>query len=55
MLCLIFLFLLDVNAKDAKGHTALHTAALLGFDQVVACLIEHKADLDAQDAEGYRS
>ena len=45
----------DVDSKDAKGHTALHTAALMGFDQVVACLIEHKADIDAQDAEGYPS
>ncbi|MEJ0006824.1 MAG: ankyrin repeat domain-containing protein [Steroidobacteraceae bacterium] len=42
----------DVNATDARGLTALHGAALLGFDDVIRTLAAQKARLDAKDKRG---
>jgi ankyrin repeat protein len=44
---------LDINAVDNRGRTALHGAALQGFDDVVAALVERGADLTAADRDGY--
>jgi ankyrin repeat protein len=44
---------LDVNAADDRGRTALHGAALQGFDEVVAALVERGADLTAADRDGH--
>jgi ankyrin repeat protein len=43
----------DINARDSRGRTALHGAALQGFDQVVAALADRGADLTAEDDAGY--
>jgi ankyrin repeat protein len=40
---------MDVNAAESSGRTALHGAALQGFDAVVQFLVEHGAKLDAKD------
>jgi ankyrin repeat protein len=43
----------DINAKDDRqGGTALHAAALWGWDDVVKTLIALKADLNAKDKKG---
>ena len=42
----------DVNAADAEGLTALHTAAAAGLDEVVEVLLAHGANFDATDARG---
>lgn len=42
----------DVNARDEKGQTALHGAALWGWNDVVKTLVAHNADLGAKDAKG---
>jgi uncharacterized protein len=42
----------DISAKDSRGQTALHGAALKGYDQVVAFLVEHGAKLDLKDNRG---
>jgi hypothetical protein len=42
----------DVNAADSRGQTALHGAALQGFDQVVQFLANHGAKLDTKDKQG---
>eukprot|EP01124_Arcella_intermedia_P018006 TRINITY_DN24981_c0_g1_i1.p1 TRINITY_DN24981_c0_g1~~TRINITY_DN24981_c0_g1_i1.p1 ORF type:complete len:280 (+),score=77.47 TRINITY_DN24981_c0_g1_i1:31-870(+) len=41
----------DVNEKDMgdSGHTPLHLAVQKGNKEIVNLLLEHKADLDAQD------
>jgi ankyrin repeat protein len=44
---------LDINAKDNRGQTALHGAALKGYDQVVEFLVEHGAKLDLKDNRGF--
>lgn len=44
---------LNINAADNRGKTALHGAALQGYDQVVAALVERGADLHARDRDGY--
>jgi len=43
---------LDINAADSTGRTALHGAALQGFDPVVQFLVEQGAKLDAKDRNG---
>jgi ankyrin repeat protein len=43
----------DINATDTRGQTALHGAALQGFDQVVRFLAEHGATLDVKDKRGF--
>ena len=43
----------NVNAKDERqGGTALHAAALWGWDDVVKTLVSLKADLNAKDKKG---
>jgi ankyrin repeat protein len=42
----------DPNAADSRGQTALHGAALQGFDQVVQFLAENGAALDVKDRQG---
>ncbi len=42
----------NVNAVDVRGLTALHGAALLGFDDVVRTLAANKANLDVKDKRG---
>ena len=43
----------DVNAKDERqGGTALHAAALWGWDDVVKTLVSLHADLNAKDKKG---
>jgi uncharacterized protein len=42
----------DINAKDSRGQTALHGAALKGYDQVVQFLADHGAKLDTKDNRG---
>ncbi|MDX1563449.1 MAG: ankyrin repeat domain-containing protein, partial [Gammaproteobacteria bacterium] len=44
---------LDINAVDNRGRTALHGAALQGFDDVIAMLVENGADLTVEDGDGY--
>jgi ankyrin repeat protein len=44
---------LDIDATDNRGRTALHGAALQGFDEVVAALAGHGADLAAPDNDGH--
>jgi uncharacterized protein len=43
----------DINAKDNRGQTALHGAALKGYDQVVQFLADHGAKLDVKDNRGF--
>ena len=43
----------DVNARDTRnGQTALHGAALWGYNDVVKTLVANKADLNARDSKG---
>ncbi|HLF10659.1 MAG TPA: ankyrin repeat domain-containing protein [Gammaproteobacteria bacterium] len=44
---------LAINATDAAGRTALHGAALQGYDDVVKFLVDNGADLQAKDKEGF--
>jgi ankyrin repeat protein len=44
---------LDINAVDSRGRTALHGAALQGYDKVVKALAEHGAKLDVKDKDGF--
>lgn len=44
---------LDINAADNRGRTALHGAALQGYDEVVQMLADNGADLMAADNEGH--
>ena len=44
---------LDVNATNERGQTALHGAALLGFDEVVRFLAANGARLDVEDSRGF--
>ncbi|HEX3835679.1 MAG TPA: ankyrin repeat domain-containing protein [Steroidobacteraceae bacterium] len=42
----------DVNAADVRGLTALHGAALLGYDDVIRTLAAQNARLDVKDKRG---
>jgi len=42
----------DVNAANADGNTALHSAARRGYDTVIAYLVEQGARIDATNAAG---
>ena len=42
----------DVNARDAKGQTALFGAALWGWNDVVKALVAHNADPKIKDLNG---
>lgn len=44
---------LDVNAANGRGQTALHGAALMGYDDVVRFLAENGARLDVEDSRGF--
>lgn len=44
---------LDVNAADRGGRTAVHGAALLGYDKVIRFLAESGADLTLADGDGF--
>jgi ankyrin repeat protein len=44
---------IDINAADNSGRTALHGAALQGFDDVVVALVERGADLTMTDRDGH--
>jgi ankyrin repeat protein len=44
---------LEVNAADDSGRTALHGAALQGYDEVVVALVRHGADLSTTDEDGF--
>jgi len=43
---------LDINATDNRGRTALHGAALHGFDEVIRALVERGGDLSIADRDG---
>jgi ankyrin repeat protein len=42
----------DINAANGQGQTALHAAALKGYDKVVQFLADHGANLSAKDRQG---
>jgi uncharacterized protein len=42
----------DINAVDGRGQTALHGAAIQGYDQIVRFLAERGAKLDIKDNRG---
>jgi len=42
----------DVNATNRSGDTALHAAALLGYDRVIEQLVRAGARLDVKNARG---
>ena len=44
---------LDINTRGTDGRTALHGAALQGYDDVVKFLVSKGADLDAKDCRGF--
>ncbi|HEX6998040.1 MAG TPA: ankyrin repeat domain-containing protein [Gammaproteobacteria bacterium] len=44
---------LDVNATDARGRTALHGAALQGYNEVIEFLAANGARLDVKDNDGF--
>lgn len=44
---------LDINAVDSRGRTALHGAALQGYDEVVRALARLGAQLDIEDNDGF--
>jgi ankyrin repeat protein len=41
-----------IDVRDARGRTALHHAAAIGYTQAVTLLAARGADLTAQDADG---
>jgi len=42
----------DINAANGQGQTALHAAALKGYNKVVQFLADHGASLNAKDKQG---
>ena len=42
----------DINAVNAQGETALHSAATQGFTQVVLLLAEKGSDLNVRNKRG---
>ena len=42
----------DVNAQSQSGDTALHAAALLGYDRVIELLVHAGARMDVKNARG---
>ncbi|MCY4015172.1 MAG: ankyrin repeat domain-containing protein [Gammaproteobacteria bacterium] len=42
----------DVNVRNHKGQSALHCAAKAGFVDIVALLLDHGAQVDAEDRAG---
>ena len=45
----------NVNAKNAAGETALHTAAFNNHTNIIYLLIDYGANINAQDSNGYTS
>lgn len=43
----------DPNYKEIENRTALHRAALYGFENVIKVLIAHKADVNVKDNNGF--
>ena len=43
----------DVKAAATDGHTAVHGAALQGYDDVIKYLAAHGANLEARDSKGF--
>jgi ankyrin repeat protein len=43
----------SIGMLDAPGRQALHYAAMCGFPDVTRLLLEHKAEPNAPDSEGY--
>lgn len=43
----------DVSIANAQGHTMLHLAAMLGFEELTLTLLELGCDVDATDRNGY--
>lgn len=43
----------NVNAKNKEGETPLLTASARGYHDIVECLAEHGADLNATDKVSY--
>lgn len=43
----------DINVVDERGRTAISYAAQFGSDEIVGLLLDHKADIDIKDKEGY--
>jgi ankyrin repeat protein len=44
---------LDVNATDSQGRTAVHGAALQGYNEVIRYLAAQGAALDVEDRSGH--
>jgi hypothetical protein len=44
---------IEIDAVDARGRTALHGAALQGYDDVVQALVDRGASLDVKDSKGF--
>jgi ankyrin repeat protein len=44
----------DVNARDNRGQTALHAAALFGYDDVIKDLMVHNANINAKGMRQWR-
>jgi ankyrin repeat protein len=44
---------LDINAVDGRGQTALHGAALQGYDEVVKFLVKNGAWIYVEDNRGF--
>jgi ankyrin repeat protein len=44
---------LDVNAQASDGQTALHGAAMQGYDDVIRYLVDQGATLDIKDKDGF--
>ena len=42
----------DPNTTAFSGHTPLHVAAIRGFDDVAALLVEHGADPERRSHDG---
>lgn len=43
----------DVSLTSAQGHTMLHLAAMLGFDQLTKTLLNLQCDVNLTDKNGY--
>jgi ankyrin repeat protein len=44
---------IDINARSSDGRTALHGAAMQGYDEVIEFLVANGADLGVADEDGF--